>query len=178
MTFPTQTANVRSSHRTKADTRASPISSVHVFSLFVILWTSVVIMTMGFLKPGIGWRFILRGTFFLNKRTVKNEKSYSSKNPQRTNVDMIQPWVKIPQIPVCVLLRFSDLASKRFFHWNGIRVVYILETIKQSEKTSIGDKRKYIVCCGDLGEIWGGYRGNRASYLGSVDMSLIHMIVC
>jgi len=91
---------------------------------------------------------------------------------------MIQPWVKIPQIPVCVLLRFSDLASKRFFHWNGIRVVYILETIKQSEKTSIGDKRKYIVCCGDLGEIWGGYRGNRASYLGSVDMSLIHMIVC
>jgi len=81
---------------------------------------------------------------------MHNKESYSSKNPQRTNVDMIEPWVEIPKIPACVSLRFSDFASKRLFHWGGIGVVRILEIIKQSERTKTETREKRIVCCGGL----------------------------
>ena len=72
----------------------------------------------GSLKPAFSFGLVPKAVFFLGNRrsTVENKETYSSKNPQRTKVDMIEPWVEIPKIPACVSLRFSELASKRFFH--------------------------------------------------------------
>lgn len=39
---------------------------------------------------------------------------------------MVELWVEIPKFPACVSLRFSEFASKRFFHWDGAGIVCIL----------------------------------------------------
>lgn len=138
--------------------RASPISSVHVFSLLVILWISVAMMIRGSLKPGFDQNWSRRHSSFWEVGNVLQiiEKLIAAKIPngQRSTWQSFGLKFLISQ-PVCGC-GFLSLRRNGSFIWMKLGSFVSLRQIKDQKEQRQRIKRSRL--CSGLcwfGEFWG-----------------------